>query len=61
MSEVFIDSVNLNNTHAINEEISESEMVIVPELKHLGLLEEPGIFINSLQVFLDRYWRSLPL
>ena len=47
--------------HAINEEISESEMVIVPELKHLGLLEEPGIFINSLQVFLDRYWRSLPL
>ncbi|CAI8362497.1 MAG: 3-oxoadipate enol-lactonase 2 [Acidimicrobiales bacterium AG-410-I20] len=47
--------------HAISEEISESEMVIVPALKHLGLLEEPGIFINSLQVFLDRYWRSLPL
>ena len=38
-----------------------SEIVIVPELKHLGLLEEPEVFINSLQVFLDRYWRSLPL
>ena len=46
---------------AISEEILGSEVVIVPELKHLGLLEEPEVFINSLQVFLDRYWRSLPL
>ena len=46
---------------AISEEILGSEIVIVPELKHLGLLEEPEVFINSLQVFLDRYWRSLPL
>ena len=48
-------------TQAISEEILGSEIVIVPELKHLGLLEEPEVFINSLQVFLDRYWRSLPL
>ena len=46
---------------AISEEILGSEIVIVPELKHLGLLEEPEVFISSLQVFLDRYWRSLPL
>jgi hypothetical protein len=47
--------------NAIGEEIESAEVVIVPTLKHLGLLEKPKVFIDSLTVFLDRHWPNLSL
>ncbi len=47
--------------NAIGEEIEGAEVVIVPTLKHLGLLEKPKVFIDSLTVFLDRHWPNLSL
>ncbi len=47
--------------NAIGQEIEGAEVIVVPDLKHLGLLEEPKIFITALQVFLDRHWHNLSL
>ncbi len=47
--------------NAIGQEIKGSEVVVIPDLKHLGLLEEPELFISSLKNFLDRHWHNLSL
>lgn len=41
-------------SRAIASEIPGAETVIVPDLQHLGLLEQPGRFTEPLQEFLDR-------
>lgn len=41
-------------SHAIAAEIPGAETIIVPELKHMGLLEQPSRFTEPLQGFLDR-------
>lgn len=39
---------------AIAKEMGEADVVIVPELRHLGLIERPDLFISPLQEFLGR-------
>ncbi len=41
-------------THAIASEITGAETVIVPGLQHLGLIEEPVLFADRIEDFLDR-------
>ncbi len=41
-------------SHAITREIAGAETVIVPALKHLGLLERPALFTGPLMAFLNR-------
>lgn len=40
-------------SQAIASEIEGAEVIIVPGLKHMGLAENPGFFINALAEFLD--------
>lgn len=40
-------------SQAIASEIVGAEVIIVPGLKHMGLAENPGFFINALAEFLD--------
>jgi len=40
-------------SQAIASEIDGAEVIIVPGLKHMGLAENPGFFINALAEFLD--------
>jgi (E)-2-((N-methylformamido)methylene)succinate hydrolase len=40
-------------SQAIASEIDGAEVIIVPALKHMGLAENPGFFINALAEFLD--------
>ena len=40
-------------SRAIASEIDGAEVIIVPDLKHMGLTENPSFFINSLFEFLD--------
>jgi len=40
-------------SQAIASEIAGSELIIVPGLKHMGLAENPGFFIDALAGFLD--------
>jgi len=40
-------------SQAIASEIDAAEVIIVPGLKHMGLAENPGFFINALSEFLD--------
>ncbi|MFK8021946.1 MAG: alpha/beta fold hydrolase [Pseudomonadales bacterium] len=42
-------------TEAIASEISGASSLIVPGLKHLGLLERPELFLEPLLTFLDQY------
>ena len=39
-------------THAIASEISGARAIIVPRLKHMGLMEEPGLFTQPILQFL---------
>ncbi len=39
-------------THAIASEISGARAIIVPRLKHMGLMEEPGLFTRPILQFL---------
>ena len=39
---------NVAMSEAIASEIAHSELVIIPELQHLGLLERPDLFIPSI-------------
>lgn len=41
-------------SHAIAEEIEGSETIIIPELQHLGLMENPAAFIKPIVDFLKR-------
>lgn len=41
-------------SHAIAAEIPGSEIVVVPELQHLGLIEQPELFSESVSIFLKR-------
>lgn len=41
-------------SHAISAEIAGAETVIVPGLRHLGLIEQPERFTPALEAFLDR-------
>jgi pimeloyl-ACP methyl ester carboxylesterase len=40
-------------SQAIASEITGASIIIVPGLKHMGLAENPGFFINALVEFLD--------
>jgi pimeloyl-ACP methyl ester carboxylesterase len=40
-------------SQAIASEIAGAEVIIVPGLKHMGLAENPGFFINALAEFFD--------
>ncbi|WP_350334300.1 alpha/beta fold hydrolase [Coralliovum pocilloporae] len=41
-------------SHAIAGEIARSEIIIVPDLQHLGLIEQPDLFSGPVADFLDR-------
>lgn len=41
-------------SHDIANEIAGSETMIIPKLQHLGLMEDPDIFTNSILEFLER-------
>ena len=41
-------------SHGIAREIEGAETVIVPELKHMGLVEQPELFIQPIQQFLSK-------
>lgn len=41
-------------SHAIAAETSGAETIIVPELQHLGLIEQPDLFARPVHGFLDR-------
>jgi len=41
-------------SHAIGREIAGAEVVILPGLRHLGLVERPGLFAERIEEFLDR-------
>ncbi len=41
-------------SHAIAREIDEAEVIIVPALRHMGLVEKPALFISPIQKFLDK-------
>ena len=41
-------------SHAIAAEIPGAETIIVPEIKHMGLLEHPARYIAPIQGFLER-------
>ena len=43
-----------NMSHGIAAEIDGAETVIVPELKHMGLVEQPALFINPVMQFLQK-------
>jgi len=40
----------------IAAEIALSELAIVPGLQHLGLMEEPELFVDAIIKFLNRCW-----
>jgi pimeloyl-ACP methyl ester carboxylesterase len=40
-------------SYSIASEIEGSRTVVVPELQHMGLTEQPGLFIKPIQEFLD--------
>jgi pimeloyl-ACP methyl ester carboxylesterase len=40
-------------SQAISSEIAGAEVIIVPALRHMGLAENPGFFINALAEFFD--------
>ncbi len=42
--------------HAIAAETSGAETLIVPQLQHLGLIEQPDLFYQPVLDFLDRHW-----
>jgi len=42
-------------SHAIASEIEGAETIIVPDLQHLGLLEQPVLFTDPVLEFLDRH------
>jgi pimeloyl-ACP methyl ester carboxylesterase len=42
-------------SHAIAEEIPGSEMIVVPGLQHLGLLEDPEAFTEPIRAFFERH------
>ena len=39
---------------AIAKEMGEADVVIVPELQHLGLIERPELFVGPLKTFLGQ-------
>ena len=41
-------------SHAIAAEISQAKTVIVPKLRHLGVLEEPNVFVGLILNFLEQ-------
>ena len=41
-------------SHAIAAETPGAETIIVPELQHLGLIEQPDLFARPVHGFLDR-------
>ncbi len=41
-------------SHAIASEIAESEVIILPELQHLGLIERPELFAEPVAAFLKK-------
>ena len=41
-------------SHAIAAETPGAETLIIPGLQHLGLIEQPGLFSQPVQDFLDR-------
>ena len=41
-------------SHQIAAEIPGAETYIIPELQHLGLMEEPHLYLRSIQSFLER-------
>lgn len=41
-------------SHAIGSEISGSEVIIMPELQHMGLVERPDLFAEPVKEFLGR-------
>lgn len=43
-------------SHAIAAEIPGAETVIVPGLRHMGLVERPALFATPVAGFLDRVW-----
>lgn len=45
-------------SHAIASEIAGSETIIVPNLQHLGLIEQPALFTKPVIGFLDRVIRG---
>jgi pimeloyl-ACP methyl ester carboxylesterase len=40
-------------SHAIASEISGAEVVIIPVLQHMGVVEQPTLFIEPLLTFLN--------
>jgi pimeloyl-ACP methyl ester carboxylesterase len=42
-------------SHDIGGEITPSETVIIPELQHLGLIEAPTLFSDTIQPYLNTY------
>lgn len=42
-------------SHDIGGEITPSETVIIPELQHLGLIESPTLFSDTIQPYLNTY------
>ena len=44
---------NVAMSEAIASEIAGAELVIVPELQHLGLIEQPDLFIKPILTFLE--------
>lgn len=46
-------------SHAIAQEISGAETVIVPGLQHMGLIERPDLFTNEILGFLSRHAQHL--
>ena len=45
-------------SEAIASEIAGAELIIIPDLQHLGLLEQPHLFLAPLQRFLDDLTKS---
>jgi hypothetical protein len=43
-----------NMAHAIADEIKGAETIIVPQLQHLGLMEQPSLFTDPTIEFLNR-------
>ena len=41
-------------SYAIQSEIAQSQLIIIPELQHLGLLEQPEAFLNPIKLFLEQ-------
>ena len=40
-------------SQAIHEEIKDSELLIMPHLQHLGLIEQPALFLKPIKSFLE--------